>query len=266
MTQTTDEQAAIGQRIKQIIRRDLKLGDQETIEDDTPLVGGEFDLDSLDVLMLITSLEKEFGVKINSKQAGREVFASVGSLSRYVAAQADAAGSAAPCDTLSATSPQQLAAAAGQETGGAFTAAAIESLPHRPPFRFLSRVTALEPGERAEGVWSLTGQEAFFAGHFPGRPVVPGVLITEALAQLSGLLAGHGPQDSGRMAGGMLAQINITLRHPVAPPADLLLRSRALRAVEGLHLFAVAAEHRGRVVAEGELTLQLSPQIMGEPG
>jgi len=59
-----------------------------------------------------------------------------------------------------------------------------EVLPHRPPFLLLTEVTAVEPGLSASGYWDLTGEEAFFAGHFPGRPTLPGVLMVESLAQL----------------------------------------------------------------------------------
>ena len=57
-------------------------------------------------------------------------------------------------------------------------------LPHRPPFLLLSEVTSVEPGLSATGCWELSGDEGFFAGHFPGRPTLPGVLMVESLAQL----------------------------------------------------------------------------------
>ncbi len=81
-----DKQEAVVtiERIKVILRRDLKLGDDAAIADDMPLAGGEFDLDSLDMLLLITSLEKAFGVKIVEGSITREAFASVRTLAAFI--------------------------------------------------------------------------------------------------------------------------------------------------------------------------------------
>jgi acyl carrier protein len=72
------------ERIKRILRRDLKLPEGAVIEDGMPLLGGQFDLDSLDILLLVTSVEKEFGIKIASETIGREAFGSVATLARFV--------------------------------------------------------------------------------------------------------------------------------------------------------------------------------------
>ncbi|MHC5026420.1 MAG: phosphopantetheine-binding protein [Planctomycetota bacterium] len=77
------------ERLKSLIRRDLKLGDEVVISDDTPLVGGDFDLDSLDVLLLVTSVEKEFGIKIPNESVGNEAFRTVASLATFVQACVD---------------------------------------------------------------------------------------------------------------------------------------------------------------------------------
>ena len=75
----------------------------------------------------------------------------------------------------------------------------IDVLPHRPPFLFVTAVTAVEPGQSAEGRWELTGSEPFFAGHFPGRPTLPGVLMVEALAQLGGFAVLRDPRYAGKL-------------------------------------------------------------------
>src|SRR4051794_22022268 len=162
-------------RVTTIIRRDLKLGPDVPVTPDMPFFGGEADIDSLDILLLLSSIEKEFGLRIPSEAVGREVFANVGTLVRYIE-QHRANGSAA----AAGNAPAQAAA----------TPDYLSRLPHGDAFRFVSRVTQVSEGQSAEGVWDLSGNEPFFAGHFPGQPLVPGVLMAEALAQISGLAAG----------------------------------------------------------------------------
>jgi 3-hydroxyacyl-[acyl-carrier-protein] dehydratase len=75
----------------------------------------------------------------------------------------------------------------------------VDILPHRPPFLFVDEVTALVPGQSAEGTWHLTGEEWFFPGHFPGRPTLPGVLMCEAVAQLGAVAVLTDERYAGRL-------------------------------------------------------------------
>lgn len=72
-------------------------------------------------------------------------------------------------------------------------------LPHRAPFLFVDRITDLVPGQRAVGLWTLTGDEDFFAGHFPDRPTLPGVLMCEAIAQVGAYALLTSEQYRGRL-------------------------------------------------------------------
>ena len=73
-------------------------------------------------------------------------------------------------------------------------AQALAFLPHGPEFRFVDRLTALEPGVRGEGEYTVRGDEPFLRGHFPGDPMMPGVLLVEAAAQLAGIVAQSDPR------------------------------------------------------------------------
>jgi len=136
-------------------------------------------------------------------------------------------------------------------------ASPLDLLPHAPPFLFLTRVVSLEAGVSGVAEWALTGEEDFFRGHFPGEPVVPGVLLTESAAQLCGLVAcAHEPADADARPGRVrLAQSHMKFPGSAAPPATIVLRAEFLRAIGPLRMLRATAEHDGRVVAEGTITL-----------
>lgn len=75
-----------------------------------------------------------------------------------------------------------------------------ELLPHRAPFLLVDEIVELQPGERCVALWHLSGNEEFFAGHFPGAPTLPGVLMVEALAQTAGLAAAAASSLEGKLA------------------------------------------------------------------
>ncbi len=126
----------------------------------------------------------------------------------------------------------------------------IDSLPHRDPFRFVNRVDQVDRGRWGRGIWRVTGREGFFAGHFPGRPIVPGVLLGEALAQLAGLVGVPGSGIDGR-----LAHIDLRFDRAVVPPAEVVLHATVSRVMGALSQYEVRAEVAGQVVARGTLTL-----------
>jgi 3-hydroxymyristoyl/3-hydroxydecanoyl-(acyl carrier protein) dehydratase len=137
----------------------------------------------------------------------------------------------------------------------------IEKLPHGPAFRFVSRIEALTPGQTGRGVWETAGDEPFYAGHFPDHPVVPGVLIGEALAQMAGLVGladtDTDPETAADAApvGGMLAQIDVRFHRPVSPPAEIQLHATLTRRVGPLTQFDVEATCGDQRIARGGLTL-----------
>ena len=220
-------------QLKTLLRRDLRLGADAEIADDMPLVGGPTDLDSIDILLIVSSIEKQFHIKIPNEVVGRAAFANVSTLAHYVGENRErlrvapvAAGTAAgPIDWLA-------------------------RLPHGPAFRFVSSISDVDPGKAAVGHWNVRADEPFLAGHFPGRPIVPGVLISEALAQIAGIAAASDDQT-----GGMLAAIDMRFLSPVVPPASIELRATVTATRDRLRQCDVLASVGGQTVARGSVSI-----------
>ena len=132
----------------------------------------------------------------------------------------------------------------------------LDALPHRDPFRFLSSIVSLEPDISGTALWNVTGDEAFFDGHFPGNPLVPGVLLTESLAQLSGMVAFSNGQSEGPTPA-HLAQADMKFRHAICPPAAITLHSQLTRRMGNLCVFDVQAMADDIVAADGTVVLSL---------
>ncbi|MBA3248701.1 MAG: 3-hydroxyacyl-ACP dehydratase FabZ [Pyrinomonadaceae bacterium] len=128
-----------------------------------------------------------------------------------------------------------------------------EILPHRPPFLLVDRIIELVPKERIVGVKGVTINEPFFQGHFPGAPVMPGVLIIEALAQVGAILALREFADRDAKLPLFSGIEKGRFRHPVVPGDTLILEVTALRIGSRVQRMRGEAKVDGRIVAEAEI-------------
>lgn len=101
-------------------------------------------------------------------------------------------------------------------------------IPHRHPFLFVDKIIQMTPGVKAVGIKNVSADEPFFKGHFPGHPIMPGVLILEALAQVGGVLMLSEPQNRGKLAYFMTIE-NVKFRQAVYPGDELRLVAEAIR-------------------------------------
>ena len=141
------------------------------------------------------------------------------------------------------------------------TRAVLAQLPHRYPFLLVDRVIECVPGKRIEAIKNVTVNEPFFPGHFPGNPVMPGVIILEALAQAAGILAfktaGVVPDENSRFY--FVGIDNARFRRPVLPGDRLVLKATLERAIRGIWKFETAAEVDGTVAASA--TMMVAPEV-----
>jgi len=130
----------------------------------------------------------------------------------------------------------------------------LDLLPHRYPFLLIDRVVSCEPGKSITAIKNVTVNEPFFQGHFPGRPIMPGVIIVEAMAQACGILAfetvGEAPRDTVFLFVGI---DQARFKRPVVPGDQLELRAELVRRVKTIWKFKVSAEVDGRLAASAEL-------------
>ena len=122
-------------------------------------------------------------------------------------------------------------------------------LPHRPPFLLVDEILTLEPGMRASGRWSLTGDEWFFPGHFPGRPTLPGVLMCESIAQVGAIAVLAVERFAGKLPlfGGL---DGARFRRQVGPGDTLVLE------VELGRMSARAGKGAGRALLGGQVACE----------
>jgi 3-hydroxyacyl-[acyl-carrier-protein] dehydratase len=141
--------------------------------------------------------------------------------------------------------------------------AIMRQLPHRYPFLLVDRVLACVAGEYVHALKNVTFNEPFFPGHFPHRPVMPGVMIIEALAQAAGILAFKTvkvvPDSDTRFY--FVAIDNARFRKPVEPGDQLLLKVTLKRAFKGIWKFHGSAEVEGVEVASAEM--MVAPETKG---
>lgn len=129
-------------------------------------------------------------------------------------------------------------------------------LPHRYPFLLVDNILEVETGKKAIGLKNVTVNEPFFQGHFPGNPIMPGVLIIEAMAQVGGIAILSSEEYKGKLA--VLTGIDkMKIRKQVVPGDTLIMEAEMLAFKMGIGKAKVCAKVDGKIVAQGELMFAL---------
>lgn len=137
--------------------------------------------------------------------------------------------------------------------------AALKALPHGPEFRFVHRLTALEPGSTGAGEFVPAPDAEFFRGHFPGEPIVPGVLLIEAVAQLGGVVAQSDPAVPPLAGVKLTAVRNAKITGTARPGETVSLRAEVVARMGGLIQVSGTASVAGTAVLRCEVTLSGNP-------
>jgi 3-hydroxyacyl-[acyl-carrier-protein] dehydratase len=143
-------------------------------------------------------------------------------------------------------------------------------LPHRPPFLFVDYVTSFKRNVMIKTERYLHKEEVFFKGHFPQKPIMPGVLVTDALAQTSGLLWGFSKKqtkkedvkDKCNMHNFFLVSVNMKYKSPSHPGDLLQMKSHFKKKFGSLYLYNVEAVVKRNIIAKGEITLAMMKKTL----
>ena len=135
----------------------------------------------------------------------------------------------------------------------------MKMLPHRYPFLLIDRLIVEEPGERGIGIKNLTMNELFFQGHFPGNPIMPGVLQIEAMAQTAGCIVMAAESDyEERKRGVLFMSIDgVKFRKPVRPGDQLKMYLEKIKVRRNIFVFKGVSKVDDEVVSEAELTAMI---------
>lgn len=141
----------------------------------------------------------------------------------------------------------------------------LDLLPHRYPFLMVDRVIAVDPGVSVTGVKCVTVNEPQFQGHFPGKPIMPGVLISEAFAQVSGLVALTAHPDRAGARFYLLGLDRVRFRRVVVPGDRMEITATKVDARRNVWTFKCVARVDGKKVADGTVMAALAPEGEEEP-
>jgi 3-hydroxyacyl-[acyl-carrier-protein] dehydratase len=140
-----------------------------------------------------------------------------------------------------------------------FAANALRFLPHGPEFRFLDRLTEIDPGRSGTGEYTVRGDEPFLRGHFPGEPIFPGALLIEAAAQLAGVVA-QSDREAVPLSGLKLAGVRGVRILGTASPGEVIrIEAIILKRLGHVVQAQVKASVNGKDLLRGEVTLSGTP-------